>query len=158
MSSRIPEGFSTITPTIVSKDASRAIEYYKKAFGATEVHRMMNPKTGKVMHACLTIGTSKLFLSDEMPEMGCVALSNNASPVNFYLYFEDADKAQQKAVAAGMTEFMPVTDMFWGDRMGCVVDAEGYRWNIAHFVREVSPEELEKGAREMAECNPGVAA
>ncbi len=150
MTDKIPQGFHTITPHITCKNATASIELYKKAFGAVEKDgpAMRDPKTGKVGHACLTIGNSKIFLADEMP--GCAAPAGETS-VGFYLYFEDADAAFKKAISGGCKEFMPVTDMFWGDRMGVVSDPDGYKWNVATHVREVSPAELEKGMKEMSE-------
>lgn len=153
MTKRIPEGYTSITPTIVSKNAAAAIELYKKALGAKEDHRLLNPENGKIMHAALTIGNAKVFLYDENTKMGCVAPGAGGSSVNFYIYVEDADAAQKKGLAAGMKEAMPVTDMFWGDRMGSLIDPDGYRWSIATHVREVSPAEMEKGAKAMCSAN-----
>ena len=140
MTKAVPEGFSTITPTLVCTDASAAMELYKKAFGATEDYCMKTPE-GKVMHACLTIGTSKLFLSDEMP--GCGAANTDS---RFFLYVEDCDAAFKKATSAGLEQMMAPEDMFWGDRCGAVKDSFGNMWNIATHIKDVSEADMQKGA------------
>ncbi len=140
----IPEGFSTVTPVIVLKETAKAIETYKKAFGAEEVHILKDPDSGRIAHACLKIGNSMVFMCDEMP--GCSAATKDAG---LYLYLDDADAAFEKAKKAGLTEKMPVQDMVWGDRMGTLNDAFGLTWTVATFKREVSPAELEKGMKDM---------
>jgi len=144
MTQKIPEGFATITPSLNLNNAAQAIETYKKAFGAQELYRMECPGgTGKIMHACLTIGNSKIFLADAMPDMGC-----GPSNSNFYLYMDDVDAAFKQARSAGLDEMMPPADMFWGDRTGTVKDSFGNAWTIATHVRDVSPKEMEKGRDE----------
>jgi PhnB protein len=135
---KIPEGFNTITPSLVLNGAAKAIDLYKKAFGAQELYRMEVPGTGKLMHACLVIGNSKIFLSDTDPKM-----SATPSTSSFYLYMDDVDAAFTQAKKAGLNELVPVQDMFWGDRMGAVEDSFGIRWTLATHVREVSQEEME---------------
>lgn len=142
--SAIPEGFNTVIPALVLKDAAKAIETYQNAFGAKVLHNLKCPETGKIMHACLEIGTSKIFLSDEMP--GCMAASNSS----FYLYMPDVDASFTQAKKAGMTEKFAPQDMFWGDRMGTVTDENGISWSIATHKRDVSPDEMDRGAKEMA--------
>jgi uncharacterized glyoxalase superfamily protein PhnB len=146
MTKKIPHGFHTVTPYLTFKDAAKAIELYKAAFGAT-LETIMKGPDGKVGHACLTIGNSKLFLSDESPQMCNIAPSEKGSNVNFYLYVEDADGAFKKAISAGMKEMMPVTEMFWGDRMGAVTDPFGYKWNLATQVKEMTNEEVAEAAK-----------
>ena len=142
----IPEGHTTITATITVNDGAKAIEFYKKAFGATEKGRALGPD-GKLMHAEIQIGTSRLMLNDEV--MGNRSpQSYGGSPVAFYLYFENAEAALQKAVAAGGKQLMPVTDMFWGDRMGQFQDPFGYRWNVATHVKDLTQEQMKKGQEE----------
>ncbi|HEY7728720.1 MAG TPA: VOC family protein [Candidatus Eisenbacteria bacterium] len=142
----IPPGHTTVTPTITVNDASRAIEFYKRAFGATERGRFEGPDK-KIMHAEIQIGNAAVMLNDEV--MGLRSPhSYGGSPVQFYLYFEDADAAFKKAIAAGGKELMPVTDMFWGDRMGHIEDPFGLRWNIASRVKEMTPKEIEKAGAE----------
>lgn len=140
----IPEGFNTITPTLIVNGAAKAIDLYVKAFGATEDYRMMLPGSDKIVHACINVGNSKLFLCDVIPGM-----CPTPSVSNFYLYFADADAAFKKATQAGLTETVPMSDMFWGDRMGAVKDAFGVAWTIASHVRDVSPAEMEEGAKKM---------
>lgn len=143
----IPEGFSSVTPTLVVDDAAQAIELYKKAFGAKEIHRMNCPQSGKIMHACIEIGTSKLFLSDAGPaDKGCASATSS----NFYVYVNDADKIFGQAKHAGLQETMPVQDMFWGDRMGNVKDKFGNSWTVATHVRDVSPQEMQEAMKKMA--------
>lgn len=145
MTHPIPEGFSTITPSIALKNCADMIETYKDAFDAKELDRTTCPETGKIMHATLQIGTSKLMVSDEFP---------NCSPAkgaSFYLYVPNCDAAIKKAKDAGLKEMMPAEDMFWGDRLGAVTDASGINWSIATHVKDVSKADLEKGAKEMAE-------
>ncbi len=138
----IPHGMHTITPHLVCADAAAAIEFYKEAFGATEVDRLAGPG-GKLMHAMLRIGDSALMLVDEFPDMqvrGPQALGG--SSVTIHLSVLDADAAFKRAAAAGATPRMPVTDMFWGARYGMVVDPFGHLWSMATQVRELTPEQL----------------
>ena len=140
----IPEGYYSLTPYLVVKGAAEAIEFYTKAFGATEMMRMPGPG-GKIMHAELKIGNSVLMLSDENPERGYLSPASrggNTSSVMFYT--DDVDAAFRKAIAAGAKETTPVTDMFWGDRMGNLTDPFGHSWAIATHQEDVSPQEMEK--------------
>lgn len=143
--SHIAQGYSTVTPSLVIKEAAKAIEAYKKAFGATEIMRLDCPDTGRIIHAVIDIGGSRIMMSDEMSGY-CTP-----SKSSFYVYMPDADAAILMAKEAGFEETMPAQDMFWGDRMGCVRDPFGNQWNIATFMREVSQEEIEKGAALMRE-------
>ena len=140
-----PEGFHTITPQIHVNNGDKAIALYKKALGAKELHRMLAPGTKTIMHACLEIGGSKLFLSDHTPPGGTTAHGGNSS---FYLYVDNVDAAHKKAKAAGMKETMPPTDMFWGDRMSGMTDPFGHNWNFATFKRRVDPAEMERAMKE----------
>ena len=144
MVDKIPQGYSTITASLSVDGAEKAIELYAQAFGAVLEGKMNCPETGKVMHAVLKIGDSKLMLADLFPEKGC----GEASHSSFYLYFPDVDASFKKATAAGLTEKMAPTDMFWGDRMGAVTDSFGNNWTIATHVRDVSKDEMEKAAKE----------
>ena len=144
----IPEGYHTLTPTLVVNGAAEAIEFYKRAFGAVELFRMPAPDGQKLWHAELQIGDSRIMLSDEFSEM-CGSRSPQTlggSPVGIHLYVEDADAAVQRAVDAGATVVMPLTDMFWGDRFGGIVDPFGHRWSIATHVEDVSEEEMARRA------------
>ena len=142
----IPEGYTTVTPSITMRDTAKAIEFYTRAFGAKETGLIRGPD-GKVMHAEIQIGNSHVMMNDEI--MGSrSAETQGGSPVSFYCYFENADAVYQQAVAAGAQGAHPMTDMFWGDRMGQVIDPFGLRWNIAARVKELSPEEMKRGQEE----------
>jgi PhnB protein len=143
----IPQGYTTVTPSLIVRDAAKAIEFYKKAFGATESSRMHGPDN-RVMHAEIKIGNSFVMLADEMPGISKAVETMGGSPVSFYLYFEDADKAFQKAVAAGAKPVMPVAEMFWGDRFGQVEDPFGIKWSVATHVKDHTPEQMKKGMEE----------
>ncbi len=145
MTRKIPEGFHTITPTLTVNGADKAIELYERAFGATEIYRMEAPDgSGKIIHACLQVGNSMLFLADVNPAMGCATPSVST----FYLYIDDVDASFNQARKAGLTETYPVQDMFWGDRTGSLKDPFGIQWTLATHVREVTPEEMEEGQKQ----------
>jgi PhnB protein len=142
----IPEGYHTATPYLIIKDAARAIEFYKKAFGATELMRMAQPD-GRIGHAEIRIGDSPIMLADEFPEMGHRSpQSLGGSPVSILLYVEDVDALFNQAVSAGAKVERPVQDQFYGDRIGGVTDPFGHVWYIATHKEEVSPEEMRKRA------------
>jgi PhnB protein len=139
-------GQMCVIPTLTIKGADKAIEQYKKAFGAVEEHMMRCPESGVVAHCGLKIGASMLFITEENKERGCVAATNQT----FYLYVPDADEAMTKAIKAGLKETQKAEDMFWGDRMGVVTDAAGIKWSLATHVRDVSPKEMEAAMKKMA--------
>ncbi len=142
----VPAGYTTVTASMTLNDAPKAIEFYKKAFGATERMRMPGPD-GKIMHAEIQIGTAIIMLNDEV--MGSrSAKTQGGSPVSFFVYVEDVNAAHKKAVAAGGKDLMPPTDMFWGDRMSQVEDPFGFRWNLATHIKDVTPEDMKKGQQE----------
>ena len=144
----IPEGMHTITPHLTIKGAAKAIEFYKKAFGAQELSRHEVPG-GAIMHASIRIGDSVLFLNDEFPQMGCASPQTiGGTSVVLTLYVEDADKFFKRAVDAGAESKMPVADQFWGDRYGMVQDPFGHQWAIATRVENLTPEEMERRGRE----------
>ena len=135
----IPEGYTTVTPSITVNDAPKAIDFYKKALGATERGRFDGPD-GKIMHAEIQVGTARVMLMDEV--MGSrSAQSYGGSPISFYIYVENCDTAFKKALDAGGKEIAPVGDMFWGDRMGQFEDPFGYRWTIATHKKDMTPQE-----------------
>jgi PhnB protein len=147
MAKPIPEGFHAITPTLVFKDARKAITFYQEAFGAKELMAMPAPDGKGVMHAELKVGDSTIMLSDERPEMPCRSAETlGTSPVGFFLYVNDVDTAFKKAVEAGGKQEMPVQDMFWGDRAGSLKDPFGYNWMMATRKKDLTPEEMAKGA------------
>jgi PhnB protein len=146
----IPEGYHSVTPYLIVKDAGAAIDFYKKAFGATEVLRMEGPG-GKIMHAELQIGNSRIMLADENPDIGYPALPEGVrSPVGLMIYVENVDKTAAQATAAGIKTERPVADQFYGDRSGNFIDPFGHRWTIATHVEDVSEEELERRVTAMA--------
>ena len=151
MSSRIkpiPSGFHTLTPHLVVKGASKAIEFYKKAFGAEEIRRVPGPDGKSVLHADLKIGDSHVFLVDEFPEMDCRGpQSIGGTPVTIHMFVEDVDAAFSKAVAAGAQVKMPLSDMFWGDRYGLLTDPFGHAWSMASHKEDLTPEEIGKRAQ-----------
>jgi PhnB protein len=140
----IPSGHHALTPHLVVKGASEAIDFYKRAFGAEELSRMPMPSpdgTMRLGHAELQIGDSKLFLADEFPEYGSVG-PDGGSSVTIHLYVTDANAAFARAVEAGATVSMPVSDMFWGDRYGKVIDPFGHHWSIAEHLEDLTPEQM----------------
>jgi len=144
----IPEGFHTITPSLVVNDAAKAIEFYKKALGAQERMRMALPD-GRISHAELRIGNSVIFLSDELPNMGSKSpQSAGTTTGSLYLYVEDVDKDFKRAVDAGGKASMPVTDMFWGDRFGAFVDPFGHTWGLGTHTEDLSEKEIEERAKD----------
>jgi len=144
--SAVPEGMHTITPHLVIRDAAKAIELYKKAFGA-EVKGVHSTPDGKVMHAMLKIGDSHLMMADEFPGMGAASPQTlGGSPVILNIYVEDVDRVFNQAVAAGAKVTMPLANQFWGDRYGQVVDPFGHHWALGARVEIVAPEEMERRA------------
>ena len=127
----VPEGFHTVTPHLVVNGASDAIEFYQQAFGAEELTRMPDPR-GKLIHAAIRIGDSRIWLADESPERGSKGpQAVGGSPVVIHLYVADADATFERAVAAGAKVVMPLEDAFWGDRYGRLEDPFGHQWSIA---------------------------
>jgi uncharacterized glyoxalase superfamily protein PhnB len=146
MAHPIPNGRHTMTPHLVIKGASEAIEFYKRAFGAEELCRLPFPGPDgrvKLGHAALQIGDSKIFLADEFPDYGSVG-PDGSSPVTIHLYVTDADAAFARAVEAGATVAMPLEDMFWGDRFGKLVDPFGHHWSIAEHLEDLTPEQMQE--------------
>jgi PhnB protein len=140
----IPEGYHTVTPYLVVKGASKAIDFYKKAFNATELFRMEGPG-GTIAHSELQIGDSRIMLADESPQMGYSApQSGSRSPIGLMIYVEDVDKIAAQALAAGAETEREVQDQFYGDRSGNFVDPFGHRWTIATHIEDVSQEEMDR--------------
>ena len=136
----IPKGYNSVTAALTQADAAKTIEFCQKAFGAKVLVNMLGPN-GKVMHAEIQIGDSRIMLNDEMQEP--------AQPAGLFLYVADVDKTFAKALKAGATALMPVQDMFWGDRFGRVMDPSGNRWGIATHREDVTPREMKKRAAAM---------
>jgi len=142
----IPDGYHTATPYLIVNGATQALEFYKKAFGATEMMRFPGP-VGKIMHAEIKIGDSPIMLADEAPEMGARSPKTiGGTPVSLLLYVEDVDAWASKAVAAGAKVQRPVQDQFYGDRTGTFEDPFGHVWSIATHKEDVSLEEMKKRA------------
>lgn len=144
-----PDGYHSITPYLITHDAAAAIEFYVKAFGATELMRLPGPN-GKVMHAEIKVGDSPIMLADEFPEMGIrSAKSFGGSPVSILIYTEDVDAMFAQAIAAGAIEKKPLADQFYGDRSGTIEDPFGHSWTIATHTEDISPEEIDRRFQEM---------
>ena len=142
----IPEGYHSVTPYLIVEGGARAIEFYKQAFGATELFRMEGPD-GKIAHAEIKIGDSHVMLGDESPEMGARGpRAFGGSPVSLMLYVEDVDATVGRAVEAGAELTRPVANQFYGDRTGGVKDPFGHAWYIATHVEDVPHDELQKRA------------
>jgi len=140
----IPKGYQTITPYLIVNDAGRAIEFYTKALGAKQIERIDGPN-GRVMHATLQVGYSRIMLADEMREMGYrTDTSIGASPISLYVYLPDCDTVIQQAVSNGAELKRPVENQFYGDRNGTIHDPFGHVWTIATHIEDVSSDEMEK--------------
>jgi PhnB protein len=142
----IPEGWEGATPYLSIKGAAAAIEFYKKAFGATETMRLPGSE-GRVGHAEIKIGKANIMLADEYPEMGFLSpTSLGGSPVTIHLYVEDVDTLARQAEAEGAKVLRPVADQFYGDRAGKFEDPFGHLWHFATHKEDVTPQEMERRA------------
>jgi len=148
MTKPIPDGYRSVNVVLTVDDAAKAIDFYKAAFGATEISRL--PMGDKIGHAELQIGDTRIMLNDEFPErnnLGPKAIGG--TPFGLIVYTPDVDSAFKKAIAAGGTEKMPVENQFWGDRMGTLIDPFGHSWSIATHVEDVSPDQLQSRLAEL---------
>ena len=148
----IPEGQEGLIPHLVVNNAAKAIAFYKSAFGAEELSRVPSPD-GRIAHASLRIASTHVYLSDDFPEF-CGGKPRHpgalgGTPVTLHCYVNDVDAAIQRAQTAGATIKAPASDMFWGDRYGVVEDPFGHQWSIATHIKEVTPDDIARGAREM---------
>jgi PhnB protein len=153
----VPEGYHTITPYLAVDDASAAIDFYQRAFGAKERVRMSGPGDS-IMHAELEIGDSLVMLSDPFPQ----ASTRNpkelgGTSISIFVYVDNIDELYKQAIDAGASSLMEPDDMFWGDRFGSVQDPFGHSWTIATHIEDVAPEELEKRQKEWMEQMAGMA-
>ncbi|MFO0726227.1 MAG: VOC family protein [Myxococcota bacterium] len=142
----IPDGYSTVQVHLVQTDSAKAIEFYKKAFGAEELYRMPGPGN-MVMHAEVRIGNSVVMMADENLEMNPMAKAPEhakAFTAGIMIYSEDVEKLWKRAVDAGAKVEMPLADQFWGDRYGQLSDPWGHRWSLAQHIEDVSPEDMQK--------------
>jgi PhnB protein len=145
----VPEGMHSVTPHLICAGAAKAIEFYKKAFGAVEGGRLPGPD-GRIMHAQIRIGDSAVMLVDEMPEWGALGpKALKGASVTIHLYVENADAVFERAVKAGAKVVMPIADQFWGDRYGKLEDPFGHHWSIATHLRDVSPDEMQQAMKSM---------
>lgn len=141
----VPDGMHSLTPYLICADAVKAIEFYKKAFGAVEEMRLPGPD-GKLVHATLRIGDSQMMLTEENPAWGSQGPKLlKGSPVAIHLQVEDVDATVAQAVSAGAKVTMPIAEMFWGDRYGLLEDPFGHRWSVATHVRDLTPAEILEG-------------
>jgi len=144
----IPEGYHTLTPFLTVRDAARAIEFYKQAFGATERGVAKGPD-GKVMHAEIKIGDSIIMMSDEFPEFGSLSPESvGNTSMGLHIYVEDVDASFDRAVKAGAKVEMPVMDQFWGDRYGRLKDPFGHKWSLATHKKDMSADEMKRAMDE----------
>jgi len=146
----IPNGYDALIPCAIVRDASKAIEFYQAVFDATEIMRMAYPNSSKIAHAEIKIREHVFMLGDENPQMGAVAPQPGGAPppASVMIYVDDVDKVFTKAVAKGAKSMMPPMDMFWGDRYGKFLDPFGHLWGVATHKKDMSPEEMAKGAAE----------
>jgi len=153
----IPEGYRTATPYLIVKGAADAIEFYHRAFGATEMLRMADPQ-GRIGHAEIRIGDSVIMLADEHPAMGYRSpRALGGSSVSILLYLENVDGVFERAVKAGAKALRPVTNQFYGDRSGTLEDPFGHVWTIATHVEDVPPEEMKRRAEAAMKSAPPAA-
>jgi PhnB protein len=138
----IPEGYHSLTPYLIVKGGAKALDFYAKAFGARELFRMPQPD-GRIGHAEMQIGNSRFMLADEFPERGIRAPSGTP-PLHLLLYCEDVDSMWKRAIAAGGKQDRPLTNQFYGDRSGTLIDPFGHQWTIATHVEDGAPEEMER--------------
>jgi PhnB protein len=147
----IPDGYHTVTPYIIVKGCAAALDWYKRAFGAEEHARCPMPD-GRIGHAEIQIGDSRIMLADEFPEMGAKSPQTlGGTPFGICLYVLDSDASFQRAVAAGATVERPIADQFYGDRSGTVVDPYGHKWTLSTHKRDVSMEEIERAMKQFGE-------
>jgi uncharacterized glyoxalase superfamily protein PhnB len=147
----IPDGHEGLIPHLTCSPAADALEFYKKAFGAEEVHRMPGPD-GRLMHAAMRIDGKFLFLADDFPEY-CGGKEHNpnalgGTSVTIHRYVKDCDAVIDRAVTAGATVVMPASDMFWGDRYGLVKDPFGHNWAVATHIKDMTTEELVQAGKD----------
>jgi PhnB protein len=151
MASAIPDGYHSVTSYLVIDGAAKAIDFYKRAFGATEIARMVDAN-GRIGHAEIKIGDSHVMLCDEYPEMGFRGpTSLGGVPSSLMLYVENADRTFSDAMNAGAQQLMPMQNQFYGDRSGTLKDPFGHVWTIGTHVEDVAPDEMERRAKEFFE-------
>ena len=139
MAKAVPEGMHTITPQLAIDGCDKAIEWFKKAFGAELLSRAPDPSGKKVWHASMRIGNSIFFVNDVFPDMG-----GGAQTASLWIYTDNVDQWFKRATEAGAEVAMPMMDMFWGDRMGQLKDPFGNKWNLSQHMKDMTPDEMKK--------------
>ena len=153
-----PDGYYTATPYMIIRDATRALDFYKRAFGAEELMRIPAPG-GKIGHAEIQIGDSRIMLADEAPERDIRSPQTlGGTPVSIMLYVDDVDSRYKQAIAAGAKELRPIKDQFYGDRSGCITDPFGHQWTIATHTEDVSEAKMARRMQEFTKQPGGSAA
>lgn len=152
----IPEGYHTITPQLTCRDTARAIDFYKRVFGAKELNRAADPG-GKIMHAELQIGDSRLMLNDEFPGMSVAPNPSGPRSSSLFIYTENVDALYGRAVQEGCKVDMPLDNMFWGDRYGKFTDPFGHQWAVATHVEDVAPQDMQRRMEEAMKKMPRAA-
>ena len=147
MTKAIPDGYHTVTAHLVVQDAAKAIDFYKKAFGAQEIERFNAPDGRGVMHAEVKIGNSVVMLGSEFPPHCLSPKSRGGTSVSLHLYVENADTSFDRAVKAGCTVKMPMMDAFWGDRYGQVEDPYGHQWSLATHKQDLTKDQIAANAK-----------
>lgn len=138
------DNFSRLSAYLVVKGAARAIDFYTRVFGATELYRLTEP-SGKVGHAELELGGARFMLADEYPDFGALSpVTIGGSPISMHLYVDDVDALVKRAEEAGATLLRPLKDEFFGDRTAMVSDPFGHKWHLATRIEDVSPEEMQR--------------
>ena len=144
-----PDEFQSITPQLVVRGAAQAIDFYRRAFGASELLRNAAPDGERIMHAELLLGGSRFLVHDEFPDEGVLGpAALGGTPVTLHLYVRDAEATFRRAVDAGAEVVMPLQDAFWGDRYGILRDPFGHRWSVASRLEDLSPADLKTRAAE----------
>jgi uncharacterized glyoxalase superfamily protein PhnB len=141
----IPDGMHTLTPQLTIDGADKAIDWYKKAFGAELMNRAPDPSGKKVWHAAMKVGDSTFYVNDAFPDMG-----GNAHMTSLWLYTDNVDRLWKRAVDAGAKVTMQLADMFWGDRSGTLMDPFGNRWSLAQRIKDMTPEQMKRAGDEFA--------
>jgi PhnB protein len=150
---KIPKGFTTVTPQLIVRDVAKALDFYTRAFGAQELYRMPGPDGKRIEHAEIKIGDSIIMLGPEGGRANAKSpLSLGGTASSLYIYVDDVDKACENATKAGARLQVPVSDMFWGDRYGKVLDPFGHEWGLATHKEDVPPEKLRERAKEYFEA------
>ncbi|MEP6634858.1 MAG: VOC family protein [Luteimonas sp.] len=146
----IPDGYHSVTPYLYVDDAAKALDFYAKAFGASEIYRL--PMGDKIGHAEMQLGDSRFMLADESPQMDSIGpRKRGGATAGFMLYVADVDAAFQRAISAGATSSRAPENQFYGDRTGTVIDPFGHKWSIGTHVEDVDPEEMNRRMAQWSE-------